>query len=800
MAGKVKLYDAADDRVIVAEAAEVPELLEQGLELETAGAAKRREYEKTAGAGEALKTVGENLASGATLGLSDVALSAALGDDYREGRELRDETFSGLAGVSQVVGGVAPALLSGGTGLVAEAAALTPTALAARAGLAAERVVARAGGRAFEGSLLREAAGGAARFGAAGVVEGALAGTGAALSEAMLESEVGSYESLAERAWAGARSGAIFGLVGGAALGGVANAAVGSSRRLAGRFAQTGDELAEAANERAFKVMSPRFNDARKLGVEKIQQIGEDIRNYTLRDGSPLLEALDNTESFAPKMAQARREVTEELGALRAKVAADPTPVDAGEFLRRVDNEVLAPLLASPSPTIRRQGERAAAELASLRDRVNTPAMVGPNGQVAVSAPPVTYAELLEQQKALKTVVYGNSPKAGGVKLAHESEEHLQRIERVLEESLEGHVEATLQRISPDDVGRYADTKRLAESFIKADDLMRKTNPQNKGNRFLSLTDYMSGLGSAGPAIGAVVGGAPGAALGAVGNIALSFAHKQIRERGSALLATLYTRSRAADTAMTSRFGQFFRQARQAVRTAAVAGGGVAAGEGVAYDVRRALRAQRDETPEQAYDRVVARASDVVQGRALGPYVLDDHAPRTSQAMRAVQLRAAQHLVKNAPVPPQRTSNPNLGALTQQSKPDPTALYEFSRRVAAIENPMSILDDLHRGTLSVAATEAVREVYPQLYAEMQSRVLEGLAGSKELLPYEHRIRLGVLFELPTDPTLRPEYIAAIQQSYAPAQPVTPKALPASAGSRSKQLTSLAQDLETEAEA
>jgi len=295
-----------------------------------------------------------------------------------------------------------------------------------------------------------------------------------------------------------------------------------------------------------------------------------------------------------------------------------------------------------------------------------------------------------------------------------------------------------------------------------------------------------------------VMGGAPGAAVGAAANIGLSFLHKEARERGSALLATLYTRSRNADATMNRQFGAFFRKARDAVKTGALAGGGVATGEAVGFDVRRALRAQRDERPEEAYDRVVARASDIASGRAVGPYVLDDHAPRTAQAMRQLQVRAATHLVSNAPVPPRRTTNPNLGALTADARPDPLQLYEFSRRVAAIQNPMSILDDLHNGSLSVAATEAVREVYPQLYAEMQARVLDGLANSQELLPYEHRIRLGLLFDLPTDPTLRPEYLALAQGAYAEsnAQPVNASALPPSNTSqRAKRLSSLAQDLE-----
>ncbi len=80
---------------------------------------------------------------------------------------------------------------------------------------------------------------------------------------------------------------------------------------------------------------------------------------------------------------------------------------------------------------------------------------------------------------------------------------------------------------------------------------------------------------------------------------------------------------------------------------------------------------------------------------------------------------------------------------------------------------------------------------------MQARVMDGLANSPELLPYEARIRLGVLFQLPTDPTLRPEFLRVTQEVYQQqAQPPQPGPQPGPPGQRSKQLLSAAQELET----
>lgn len=782
----VQMYDPTTDTTVAVAPDKVEAAQADGLEIDTPETARAREFARTAGIGDMLRAAGEGALSGATLGASDVVLSELLGDEYREGRNLRRQTFSGFETVGEIAGGVLPILLSGGVGagargagLLARGARLAPTSLAARAAGGVEQLTARGMARlgvAGDGLFARAASGGV-RLGAAGTVEGGLAGAGFALSEAALADELGSLDKAAEMAWAGAKQGSMFGLFGGGALGAGAGLVGAAGRRAIQRFQRSGDALAEGANERALKALDPRGTEVRKLKTEaKVQQIGEDLRNYTLRDGTPLLDWVDNVDSLAPKLARARAEVTEELGELRARVARETQAVDAAGWLRRIDDEVINPLAQSTSPTERRMARRLNSELAAIREKIS-----GPANDV------VTYAELLAQQATLKRVAYPRRAPGQGLPTQPAPwVQDLQKVERHLEDTLEEHVETTLARVAPDDAGRYKELRRLSESFIKADTIAKKSVAQNLGNRAISLTDYLTGL-TAGAAL--FDGGAS-----VLGGLGVSFAHKLARERGSALLATLYTRAKGVNRRIDQGFTSFFtraRQVREGLTQAAV-------GQVVAHDMGRILKARSDESHEDAYDRMIARATAITNGTAVGPFVLDEDAPNVGHAMRLLQQRAAAHLVKHAPAPPRTSANPNLGALSADMRPDPVKLYEWTRRVRAIEDPTTLLDDLKQGTLSVAAVEAVREVYPHIYADMQGRAVEWLGNTPELLPYEYRVRVGLLFQLPTDPTLRPEYAATMQSLYAEAPPLSrhPGTIPGRApGRTAEQIQSRSEELE-----
>ena len=90
-------------------------------------------------------------------------------------------------------------------------------------------------------------------------------------------------------------------------------------------------------------------------------------------------------------------------------------------------------------------------------------------------------------------------------------------------------------------------------------------------------------------------------------------------------------------------------------------------------------------------------------------------------------------------------------------------------KLRAVENPASILDDIAEGKLTVEAVDAVRTVYPETFRNIQAQMVERLAKlqAKGKAPaYAQRIQLGLLLGIPSDPTMTPEVMQAVQGSYA----------------------------------
>jgi hypothetical protein len=126
------------------------------------------------------------VARGATLGLSDVALtkSGLVNPETLKGLQEVNPTASGAG---ELTGTVAPLILSGGTSVIAKGSASLAPNLIAKAGKAvgafAEKAAAKSLG---ESTIARQVLSKSIQFGAAGATEGALYGTGHVVSESAL--------------------------------------------------------------------------------------------------------------------------------------------------------------------------------------------------------------------------------------------------------------------------------------------------------------------------------------------------------------------------------------------------------------------------------------------------------------------------------------------------------------------------------------------------------------------------------------------------------------------------------------
>jgi len=157
----------------------------------------------------------------------------------------------------------------------------------------------------------------------------------------------------------------------------------------------------------------------------------------------------------------------------------------------------------------------------------------------------------------------------------------------------------------------------------------------------------------------------------------------------------------------------------------------------------RELAAKRIEEVSRAAANPDATAAAV---RAAVP----THDPDLSNALIGAMQRKLAYLADKAP------PMPPPDAFGKATPPIASAEAErYARIVRAAEHPMSILDDLRDGTLTAASVDAVKTIYPTLYAKMQAMVAMRAVdlSPDNQVPYRTRIRLGVLFGTDTDPGL-----------------------------------------------
>ena len=145
-------------------------------------------------------------------------------------------------------------------------------------------------------------------------------------------------------------------------------------------------------------------------------------------------------------------------------------------------------------------------------------------------------------------------------------------------------------------------------------------------------------------------------------------------------------------------------------------------------------------------------------------------APQTYAKSKELAGRALLFLDRKMPrtLSKQLIVNPFLRKTFPSSDQE---VYKFKKYLSAVQNPMSIIDDLEIGNLSTEGVEVMQFVYPTLYSEVQSQVFNELerTGGQEEVEYPQRLQLGILMGMPTDMALIPQVIQGLQALYKEAQ-------------------------------
>lgn len=230
-----------------------------------------------------------------------------------------------------------------------------------------------------------------------------------------------------------------------------------------------------------------------------------------------------------------------------------------------------------------------------------------------------------------------------------------------------------------------------------------------------------------------------------------------------ATLARIRASAKSGAEAMSSAVRSFVRKSSTATK--------VTARLAPAMVAKRAASWERLYTSIREYEKDPPAA---VRRAYRAQHGLGTAAPLLAAAYAAKTNTAAAFLAERMPrhEPPETM----FDRVDETKPPDVTddELDTFLRYARAVENPLSIVEDLENLTVTPEAVEAIRTVYPALYQQMQVEILEEFSQAEKPPPYEVRLTLGTLFDLTTDPSLEPEFLSMLQQSAMASMPAGPQ--------------------------
>lgn len=698
-------------------------------------------------------------ARGLTLGMSDVAMSE-LGEGVRR-RLLDYQEYAPISSVAGEVGAIAGAALLGD-----EAGLGRLPGLVSKLGAGAESAIARGS----SGALAR--IGGAA---ARGATEGAIYNAGKELGQNALQNTEMTAEKLIASGLHGAALGGAIGAGFGAAGVGVSKfmgratseaetAAASAGALPAAERAPGGISgmLEKAADAKTIKALGGSAGDIASLernvagGARRVaQDIRADIETATGRG------LWAHSKESLHEYATARvGQLGEKLGGMLKRLDDAGTGItpDARAFAATARKELLTPLMVeTPAGAVVAPG--AAQQVKAVNKFLS-------QVEAATEGRSPSFTEWQSWRSALDKQIYKSSAKASP------ATETLRNLRALMEKELESSGEAAAKNMGGAFVDEYQATKSLYQSVRKAADLTERSVARQSANNSFGL--------------GAVIGGAAGLVSGGpVVGAAMGLGGKLLKDRGDMLAADLLGRA----SNMTRLMGAVSRSnAKVSEGVASLVGskpaeqlGKLSAPKQTGGFVSELLKSAESSSPPRVQAGAstsrtqFSKRSEAIASLTSNPSLLSQRmsemlgpvaqtSPRIAAAVTAKAMGDLRFL--ESKLPPSRRDTFSLQPQLQPAtKASDAEIAKHARYVQALDNPAIVLSLAAKGNLTPDHVEAVRERYPLMYDEMRSQIFSGLVASKTEVPYARRIQLGILLDLPTDKTLAPDFVQAIQATY-----------------------------------
>jgi len=142
---------------------------------------------------------------------------------------------------------------------------------------------------------------------------------------------------------------------------------------------------------------------------------------------------------------------------------------------------------------------------------------------------------------------------------------------------------------------------------------------------------------------------------------------------------------------------------------------------------------------------------------------LGDNMPETKNAIKTLLRNRLFHAYRVMP----STANP--GFLDDEVAPTTIELAKFSRTLEALNQPVdSLVNALSDGTATDEVIEAIRIAAPNIFADVQTKVIEKLSepGTYKKISRADRLNLARMFQIPV---MNPESMAVLRTTFQPRQ-------------------------------
>lgn len=669
------------------------------------------------------RTFVESVASGLTLGLSDQA-QVKLGISTPEELKKRAE-FNPIPNIAgQVVGTVAPIVASGGTSLAAKGVAKAGSAVLAaeKAGIlaqkATEKVLSNVLKQSSNKKLAKEILKKSAEKAAQGATEGAIYGAG----QLVREDALGEADFNAENLLAYSGSGALLGGALGSVLPGVGYASSKAAKM-----------ASEGAEKIYKKYADPVEDSARLLGFTRAQIEKINAKNPTFFEGVPTfikdklaLKVGDDVEDLAAKNAAIKKAAVKEMDliydavaekSIDKKIISNIADTLEERFIKPYEGMDSFKSAISPARKIvkdiksivKREGTLNAKELRSLRQKMD---------------------ELADSY-------YKARDPSKGAEAAFAARSLMKDELNAFVSQIDANLGKRLQDANKD--FHYAQTigKAIDKKALKSDNL-------------LDFKDY---------ALGGIFGGllgSPGLLIPA----AKKFLESDLK-RKITILSGIQNSNKLVTDKIASSAKNFLKTSARAVKPLSVK---ALINSPLAYkdnkrpsDNQEAFTNIRDKVKE-----LQANPEQFTSNIAKSLYSVSRAAPQTAAYMNDHAARALTFIEKKLPKDLTEMLGPKF--MQEEFMPSTMEIAEFERYMQVIDNPLSVLEELEDGTLTQEHVEALKEVYPNLYARIRAGVMDEIRNEQKMA-YDKKVQLGLLLDIETDQSMIPENLLALQANF-----------------------------------